>query len=146
MQFRVQAKKLQFIRSIYNKETKRCDQKLVGSMSAYSDKMPSAEQIEMLTDSEREELSVYLKNKADKNLSDDRAHVVASIGYFLNRTSDAILAGEKIADQQAIQIWEGLAKVSKAMKKAGHPKPVKSVDPIHPTNPGTSQGDLLTGV
>lgn len=146
MQFRVQAKKLQFIRSVYNKETKRCDQKLVGSMSAYADKIPSDDQIQMLSDSEREELSVYLKNKADKNLSDTRLRSVEMIGYYINRATDAIAAGEKITDKQATEIWESLAKFSKALKKAGHPKPARVIAPIHPTNPVPGQGDLLGGV
>lgn len=134
MQFRVQARKLQFIRSVYNKETKRCDQKLVGSMSAYSFKNPSDEQIEMLTDKERQELAAYLKNKAERDLCVSRSYSVELIGENLNLASDGILAGEPLSEQQVMTIWDGLAQLSKALKKAGYPKPVKSTASRQPTD------------
>lgn len=133
MQFRVQARKLQFIRSVYNKETKRCDQKLVGSMSAYSFKNPSDEQIEMLTDKERQELAAYLKNKAERDLYVSRSYSVELIGENLNLASDGILAGEPLSEQQANAIWGGLTKLSKALKTTGYPKPAKSIASNNPT-------------
>jgi len=127
MQFRVQARKLQFIRSVYNKETKRCDQKLVGSMSADSNQMPSDDQIEMLTDSEREALAVYLKNKAQKALAAIQSIGAEYIGENLILATNGILAGEPLSEQQVSAIWDGLAKLTKALKKAGYPKPAKRI-------------------
>ena len=134
MQFRVQARKLQFIRSVYNKETKRCDQKLVGSMSAYSDKIQTDDQIAMLTDNERQELAAYLKNKADRNLYASRSYSVELIGENLNLASDGILAGEPLSEQHVMAIWDGLAQLSKALKTAGYPKPAKSAASRKPAN------------
>lgn len=134
MQFRVQARKLQFIRSVYNKETKRCDQKLVGSMSAYSFKNPTAEQIEMLTDKERQELAVYLKKQAERDLYASRSYSVELIGENLNLASDGVLAGEPLSEKQVSAIWEGLTKLTKALKAAGYPKPAKTIVSRQPTN------------
>lgn len=128
MQFRVQARKLQFIRSVYNKETKRCDQKLVGSMSAGSDKMPPDDQLEMLTDKERQELAAYLKNKAEKNLAAVASISAEHIGENLIFATHGILAGEPLSEQQVRAIWDGLAQLTKALKTAGYPKPAKSTD------------------
>lgn len=126
MQFRVQARKLQFIRSVYNKETKRCDQKLVGSMSAGSDKMPPDDQLEMLTDKERQELAAYLKNKAEKTLAAVASISAEHIGENLIFATHGILAGEPLSEQQVRAIWDGLAHLSKALKTAGYPKPLRS--------------------
>ena len=127
MQFRVQARKLQFIRSVYNKETKRCDQKLVGSMRAHSNQMPPDDQIEMLTDSERQALAVYLRNKAGKALAAIRSFGAEYIGENLILATDGILAGEPLSEKQVIAIWDGLAKLTTAMKQTGHPKPAKRI-------------------
>lgn len=127
MQFRVQARKLQFIRSVYNKQTKRCDQKLVGSMSADSHQMPSDDQIEMLTDSERQALAVYLENKAAKSLAAIESISAEYIGENLILATNGILAGEPLSEQQVSAIWDGLAKLTKALKQTGHPKPAKKM-------------------
>lgn len=141
MQFRVQAKKLQFIRSVYNPQTKRCDQKLVGSISSYTDKMPSDDSIKMLSDDERNQLSDYLTKKADTNKSDYQRRIVQSISYSINSATDAILADEPLTIDLANKIWESVARLTKALKKTGHPKPTKPLTPdstgIHnPTAPG----------
>lgn len=132
MQFRVQARKLQFIRSVYNKETKRCDQKLVGSMSAESDKMPTDNQLEMLTDKERQELAAYLKNKAEKTLAAVASISAEHIGENLILATHGILAGEPLSEKQVKAIWGGLAQLTKALKAAGYPKPVKSTTSRQP--------------
>ena len=122
MQFRVQAKKLQFIRSVYNSTTKRCDQKLVGSISRYTNEMPSDDQIEMLTDKERHELSVYLANKKAETQKTMHWSAVYNADKTLSAIADGILSGEAVSDVQAAAIWRGVAAISKALKKSGHPK------------------------
>ena len=139
MQFRVQANKLQFIRSVYSSEKKRCDQKLVGSMPANKDEFPSDDDVKNLSAYEKKELSDYLQARAAKKLADNRINKIHVAGYSLSGLADAIA----ITDSQAMEIWEGLAKVSKALKKAGYPKPGKSnAAPAAQVVP-TGQGDLL---
>jgi hypothetical protein len=133
MQFRVQARKLQFIRSVYNKETKRCDQKLVGSMSSESDKIPPDDQIEMLSDKERQELAAYLKTKAEKILAAIQSISAEHIGENLIFATNGILAGEPLSKQQVRATWDGLAKLTKALKTAGYPKPEKTKTSGQPT-------------
>lgn len=129
MQFRVQGRKLQFIRSVYNKETKRCDQNLIGSMSASGDELPPISQLEKLSDIEVKELADYLAKRAALLLAATRAIKVQSSGYSLSSLAAVINTGEPITEQQATEIWDGLAAVTKAMKKAGHKKPGKTAPP-----------------
>jgi hypothetical protein len=142
MQFRVQANKLQFIRSVYNSEKRRCDQKLVGSMPAHQDEFPSDDTVKNLSADERKELADYLQARAAKKLSDNRITKIQIAGYSLSGLADAIQSVDAITESQAKEIWEGLAKVSKALKKAGHTKPAKPTAPAVQAAP-SGQGDLL---
>lgn len=151
MQFREQAKKLQFIRSVYNQATKRCDQKMVGSISSYAKEMPPDGQLEMLTAKEKIELSAYLaKKKADyEKLMTWSA--LQNSDKTLSDLADAILSAETVTTEKAAEIWRGVTAVSKALKKAGHPKssinskdvneqlsmdlPAAPADPLPPVSP-----------
>lgn len=127
MQFRIQGKQLQLIRSVYDSSKKRCVQHVIHTLDKWTDKMPSDEQIEKLTAIEKIDLSAYFVEKADKSLALSRKSSLSSIGYNFSRLSDAI-SSSKLTEEQSANIWAGLSDVQKAMKKAGHtkPKPMKA--------------------
>lgn len=143
MQFREQAKKIQFIRSIYNPVTKRCDQKMVGSMSRYTGEIPSADQLAMLTDMERLDLSNYLAAKKAKSEKTMHWSAVYHAHERLSVITDAILADEPVKDEQAAAIWAGIAALSKALKKAGHPKPARTAKEVAEDDKDSKQMDLM---
>lgn len=128
MQIREQGKQVQLIRSPYSQEKKRCVQKVVHTFERryhYSsddvNEYLSVEQVSDLSDDEKKTLSDWLRAKADKNASDDRKHKISYADKFLSLTADAILS-DGVSQEQAAQIWFGIEKLSKALKKSGHPK------------------------
>jgi hypothetical protein len=137
MQFRVQANKIQFIRSVYNPGTKRCDQKLVGTMSRYAGE-PTDDQIKNLTDDEKNQLSAYLKAKTGEVLASKRRMAVNYLAEHIEHGHQAILAGEPIKDP--LELWNQIDALQKALKKAGFKKPAKTAKPAA----DTPQADLLS--
>ena len=137
MQFRVQAKKIQFIRSVYNPGTKRCDQKLVGTMGKY-DAKPTDEQIKNLSDDERIQLAAYLKAKADAETASNRTWAVNTFADRMEHVAKLILAGEPVKDADGL--WTQIDALQKALKKAGFKKPAKAAK----VAADTPQADLLS--
>ena len=148
MQFRIVEGKhrgtIQLIRSAYDKAQKpeprkiktldgqevmvpgvrRSTQTVVGTMGRH-DKKPTAELVNRLTDSERTELSKFLSDLHDKDLSAYQAELITSAPANLKELTDAIGTAKTVSNEQAAKIWEGIGEIQKALKKAGHPKPAK---------------------
>lgn len=132
MQIREQGRQVQLIRSPYDKEKKRCVQKVVHTFQqrySYSPddltKHLSADQLADLSDDEKKTLSDWMKAKTDKVLADGRKIKIIYADTELSAMADAILS-DGVSDEQAAKIFEGLAKVSKALRKAGHKAPKKA--------------------
>lgn len=145
MQFRIQGKKLQCIRSTYDPASKRSHQKVVAALSRWADKYSSDEVVE-LTPAELAELDAFLSKKREANQQSTHDLAVWSATRSTDQTTLETLADaittQPINDQQAATIWRGLSAVSKALKKAGYPKPKQQKAPSAPEG----QGDLLGGV
>lgn len=145
MQFRIQGKKLQCIRSTYDPASKRSHQKVVAALSRWADKY-SSDEVAELTPAELAELDAYL---AKKNAELHQARLSHSVWTAsradgeLAKLAEAVGAVESLTAEQAAAIWAGLAAVGKALKKAGHPKP--QAEKKAPPAP-EGQGDLLGGV
>lgn len=130
MQIREQGKKVQLIRSPYDSEKKRCVQKLAHSFprawiytSADLDKYLSAEQIDDLSDDEKQELTAWLSARTDKDTASKMENAISFAGDRINAAADAILSDVKVEEKLAIHMWEAMDKLSKALKKAGFKKP-----------------------
>lgn len=136
MQFRIQGKQLQLIRSVYDSSKKRCVQHVIHTLSKWNDKMPSDDKIEKLTASEKEELSAYFAKKADENLASDRRNSLHSVENKFRALVDAI-SSSQLTEKQSADIWDGLSAVQKAMKKAGHTKPKLEKSKV--INPGQAE-------
>lgn len=149
MQIREQGRQVQLIRSPYDSIKKRCVQKVVHTFEKQSFYQPdgmnkylSAKQLSDLSDDEKKTLSDWLKAKADKKAADNRASSIRESDANLIALADAILADGVSAEQAAV-IWESIEKLSKALKKAGHPKSSLKASGAPQTQPGP---DLLSDV
>lgn len=125
MQFRVQGRKLQCLRSIYNSETKRSEQKLIARIPSYLREIPAADEennLGELTPDEVKQLEIYLSNA---KAASDQTHLslaVKTAPGWLKQLSDG-LATIPVTPDHANSIWAALDAVSKAMRKAGYKKP-----------------------
>jgi hypothetical protein len=134
MQFRNQANRLQCIRSVYNKETKRCDQKLICSIPFIGSgtfNMPSADQIENLSADEVSELSVYLAklNKDRDDLSLESTIKYSSSISVLAKALGKEGADKILSDELANKYYSQMDELAKALKKLGYARPAKQAKP-----------------
>jgi cell division septation protein DedD len=128
MQIREQGKQVQLIRSPYDKEKKRCVQKVAHTfkqqhkyLSDDITKYLSAEQLADLSDDEKKTLSDWLKAKTDKTKADDCMINIMTADRLLSQSADSILSAG-VSAEKAAAIWAAMDKMSKALRKAGHPK------------------------
>lgn len=126
MQFREQGRKIQCIRSTYDPASKRSNQKVVAAFDRWADTLPSAG-LEDLTDIEHDELTTWFE--ARRTAKAESGHKIRAQygGRSLADLAAAIqAAGDTMSADQAAAVWQGLADVSKAMRKAGHQKPTRA--------------------
>lgn len=145
MQFRIQGKRVQCIRATYDPTIKRARQVVVAGFSRWSDEIP-ADEVAVLTDAERLELATWwAEQKADQDAILRRV-VLRDLGSRIGTLVDEVeqAADGELSADQAAAAWEQLARLQKALKKAGHPRPAKAASkPSKPALEG--QGDLLDG-
>lgn len=122
MQFREQGKKIQCIRSTYDPGAKRSHQKVVGAFDRWADSLPSVG-LEELTDAERQELAVWFEARQAKRNASRQHWRVSDAPRMLAELGAAIRAADTLQADHAAAVWQGLAEVAKALRKAGHPKP-----------------------
>jgi len=122
MQFREQGKKIQCIRSSYDPASKRSHQKVVAAFDRCADKIQSAN-VADLTEAERQELAVWFGQRQASRAASMSQYRARSGGQALDDLAQAINAAKSMTAEQAAAVWHGLAKVAKALRKAGHPKP-----------------------
>lgn len=139
MQFREQGRKVQCIRSTYDPATKRSYQKVIASFSRWADTLPSDE-VADLTEDERGELAAWFDARQAEKENRTNQYRASYGAQTLADLAAAIRAADALDDAQAVAIWQGLADVAKALRKAGHAKP-KRQHPAPAVLPG--QGDLL---
>lgn len=147
MQIREQGKRIQCIRATYDPSIKRSRQTVVASFSRWADKLPSAE-LAALTDDERAEVSAWWAEYRRKSESSLMLYTVRSMARTLAAQADALTAAAAAVTElpaltvaQSDELWEQIARLQKALKKAGHPRPRRSA----PAKPAAldGQGDLL---
>lgn len=135
MQFKDTKGRIQVLKYIgYDKDKKRAKVQMVGSLDRYSLE-PSDGLINSLTADEKEELQSYIKEKRQSKEKESRQSAVENADYALKRVADSLGFDDiTVTPEKADQIWGALELVSKAMKKAGHPKPKKQKQqpPVYP--------------
>lgn len=140
MQIREQGRKIQCIRTVYDKAIGRGRQVVVATVPRWSTSlMPSEDGLVNLTDAEREQLAEFLaKRRADSEESTNR-YTAMSAETWLVTLAKAVREGQTLRPEQAEAIWQGMGEVGKALRKAGYAKP-KAVRKTTPA-PANSEPD-----
>ncbi len=141
MQFRIQARRVQCIRATYDPTIKRARQVVVASFNRWSDRIPTGEVAE-LTDQERAELAAWWSEQQADQAARFRALNLAGLARRLGELVDDVeqAADGELSADQAAAAWAQVARLQKALKRAGHPRPKK---PAQPAPAPEGQGDLL---
>lgn len=124
MQIRIQGRKAQLIRAVYSPELKRSSQKVIAGISPYASSIP-ADVVALLTAEELAQVQAWIDERTSKQADANDRYACASLA----RTATAAaqhLQNHEIKASEADAIWEALALVQKALKKAGHPRPKKA--------------------
>lgn len=124
MQIREQGRKIQCIRTVYDKAIGRGRQVVVATVPRWSTSlMPSEDGLVNLTEAEREQLAEFLaKRRAESEESNSR-YTVMSADSWMATLAKAVREGQTLRPEQADAIWQSMGEVAKALRKAGHAKP-----------------------
>ncbi|EEN1859683.1 hypothetical protein ACM76A_30105 [Pseudomonas aeruginosa] len=124
MQIREQGRKIQCIRTVYDKAIGRGRQVVVATLPRWSTSlMPSEDGLAKLTEAEREQLEAFLaQRRADAEESNSR-YTAMSASSWLATLAKSIKEGQQLRPEQAEAIWQGMGEVAKSLRKAGYAKP-----------------------
>lgn len=131
MQLREQGRKIQCIRTVYDKGIGRGRQVVVVTLPRWNTTAPGDDVLALLTESEREQLTAFLaKRRAESEESTDR-YTILSADAWMATLAKALSEGKTLRPEKADAIWQAMGDVAKALRKAGHqkPKPVKVSKP-----------------
>lgn len=125
MQIRESGKKVICIKTEYVPEKKRTYGRTVASQNRYLSTVTN-EVRQQLSGEEVDELQKWLDDRAEKEKVDRLNLSLSTIGYNINKAAEALEteAGE-LDEKQAAYAWDAIARLQKALKKAGHPRPRK---------------------
>jgi hypothetical protein len=104
----------------------------------------SAEQIALLSDDEKKQLSDWLKARTDKDLTDDRRLRIRIADKIIDALTDAILSYDPAKDDNILSadIYDAIDRLKKAMKKKGlaRVKKIAQEEPDRTDDPATIPG------
>lgn len=122
MQFRERGRRLECLRSWYDRDAKRMRQTLVGSMKAWERVIPT-ELGEALTDEERLALEALLQEKEQKNVERQRYWAFKSAAERIREVTDALEnhSGD-ITKEKAAAIHQEASRLLRVLRKAGFPR------------------------
>lgn len=126
MHFREQGKSLQLVRTTYNPEKKRGEQVVVAKLPQYTYTIPEDVRL-LLTAEEFAQLTDYLAALADGRNRQNQAFHLRTLVDAMKEATAALKVG--VSPRDADALWTSIADLSKALRKAGHPKPVKARNP-----------------
>lgn len=133
MQFREAGKVIQIIKAPYDKERKRCVQRLVGSFRI-SDETLSDELISKLSADELREVEDY---RAAKKADIEAAARLSSAKNMADDIRSKCQVVSLLDAAEAVRVWESIAALKDALRRAGHKRP--KADPIAVATPAVPQ-------
>lgn len=127
MQFKRQGRRVQVLAYRgYDKEKRRAIVKMMGSIDVYSYE-PSDGLTENLTDEEKTELQSYIETERQAAEKRTRQYFAESSASRISEVADTIKAGDfEPSEAWAADTWAAIEALTKAMRKAGYPKPRKA--------------------
>lgn len=132
MHYREQGRTLQFIRTVYDPEKRRGVQQVVGKIPQYTYVIPD-EVLPLLTPEEVLQTNDYLAVLKAAREERHHAYTLSQAVESIGKVTSALKTGHAPKDQaQADAIWEAMAELGRALKKAGHKRPVAEKKPAVP--------------
>ena len=146
MQFKRQGRRVQVLAYRgYDKEKRRAIVKMMGSIDVYSYE-PSGGLIENLTDEEKTELQSYIETERQAAEKRSRVYYAKSAASRIVEVADTIKAGDfEPSEAWAADTWAAIEALTKAMRKAGYPKPRKATTQKAADAPMADQAGLPLG-
>jgi molecular chaperone DnaK (HSP70) len=125
MQIRERGKKVVCIKTEYVPEKKRTYGRVVASQDKFLSTV-SDDVCQQLSKEEVDELQKWLDDRQEKETVDMLERRLSIVRAVTEGAAEALERdlGE-LADSQADEIWQAMARLQKALKKAGHPRPRK---------------------
>lgn len=123
MQFRLMGKKIQCIRSVYNKDTKKCDMKIICTIpQSINEITPDTEPlITQLTEQEKNDLATFLhkrfqaaKNQQMLEFHSQAAKALENLGEFIQQNP------ELITSLWANEIWQATHTLQHILNQNGY--------------------------
>lgn len=128
MQIRVQANKIQLIRSVYNSTTKRCDQKLIGTRDKNCNNELLLKNGYQLRPEEFLQWDKWVYDEQIGNEASKREMCILFSVDTIIEITDAIREDPDLLDGcKALKIYRGLDNLAKILKKNGFKHPNKLV-------------------
>lgn len=127
MQIREKGKKILCIRTVYKSELKRSVGETVATQERWLDRV-SDEVREALTDDELQQLEKWLKERTESRSADSLKSSLSLVAFSMKRAAEALGDGAiaaELTEEKAADIWQQIAVLQKALKKAGFKKPAK---------------------
>lgn len=129
MHFREQGKSLQLVRTTYESEKGRGVQKVVARLPRFSYTVPENVKA-LLTQDELVQLSDYLKALQAQREQDSHTLYARSGHAFVRSVREAIESKAALDDPE--KLWAEIALLTKALRKAGYPRPKKAASDAKP--------------
>lgn len=128
MRFKETGKKILCIRTTYNPDKKRGEDKTIVSVERWTPEI-TAEVRDLLTAEEVEQLQAYLQAKQSKqDTAMLRISLTGNLGTELERSTEALKAPEiaaKLTEKEAARLWAGLDAMRRELRRAGFDRPGK---------------------
>lgn len=136
MQIREQGKKIQLIRTHYNKEKKRTEGKVFDSFEKHLSTIPEGIR-NQLNNEEVGQLESYLSERSRNDAVDTLKGSLSIASLVLKRSVEALAIDEALEDftqAKANEIYANMEALKKALKKAGFKQAAKSAPVIASEN------------
>lgn len=120
---------LSLIRTTYDKTKKGPVQKSVGNLPERSTSIPD-ELRSRLTEEEQAQLTDYLQAMQAQREQESHVLYARSAHSFVRHVREAVES--KAALEDPAKLWAEIALLTKALRKAGHPRPKKAASDAKP--------------
>ena len=104
----------------YNKEKKRADVKMIGSIDRYTF-APTERHKDSITAEEYEEINTYIESVRQADIDTVKKLGLNTLVHNLKNANSALETLD-ITEDQAKKIWEGIETLGKRLRKKGYPQ------------------------
>ena len=113
MQFRVQANRIQCIRSTYDPAIQRSRQQVVASFDRTRRLLPGDDELGDITTEEKAELVEWFANYRAELQAANSAQLVSGVHYTLKLAADALPDDVDLTEEQAMKIYHAIDRLQR---------------------------------